>query len=157
MTTTADSSLLPLKAMQLPDAPSWFPLAWGWWASAAVILVMILSVILIIKMRKKRIAPKKAALRLIQNEKRPAAAIELVRQAALCYFPREEIAQLTGAGWYQFLDQQVESPLFVNNADQWQTVLYSKTPVANSQQLIEHCYQWVEEALPPKKRSKKIG
>ncbi|GAK82619.1 hypothetical protein JCM19238_162 [Vibrio ponticus] len=88
---------------------------------------------------------------LIQKEK-PAAALELVRQAALCYFPREQIAQLTGKEWYAFLDSQVDNPLFEANFEQWQTVLYSKQPITNSEELVQHCYQWVEQALPPKKR-----
>lgn len=153
MTSSTNNSLLPLDAMQLPDAPSWLPLAWGWWATIAAIFVVSLSFLYYLRWNKKRLAPKKTALALIQRES-PAAAIELVRQAALCYFPREQIAQLTGRDWYAFLDQQADSAMFENNFETWQQVLYSKQPIENSDELVQHCYQWVEQALPPKRRRK---
>ncbi|ROV58403.1 DUF4381 domain-containing protein [Vibrio ponticus] len=152
MTSSNNDSLLPLKEMALPDAPSWFPLAWGWWATLAVCIVAALSLLMYLRWRKKRLAPKKTALMLIQRE-HPAAALELVRQAALCYYPREQIAQLTGKDWYAFLDSQVTTPIFSANAERWQNILYSKQTIENGDELVQHCYQWVEEALPPKKRS----
>lgn len=84
----------------------------------------------------------------------PSSAIELVRQAALCYYPREEIAHLTGTDWYAFLDTQVGHPLFVPNETLWQQALYQKQKVNNADELVHHCYLWVESALPPKKRRK---
>ncbi|WP_260260270.1 DUF4381 domain-containing protein [Vibrio intestinalis] len=153
MTSSTNTSLLPLEAMQLPDVPSWLPLAWGWWASAASVVCIALSLLLYLRWKKKRLAPKKAALALIQKE-HPAAAIELLRQAALCYFPREQIAHLTGQEWYAFLDQQMGSQLFETNSTAWQQVLYSKQGVENADELVQHCYQWVEQSLPPKKRRK---
>lgn len=151
MTSSNNDSLLPLNNMYLPDVPSWFPLAWGWWAIAATVVVTILLFAFYLRWKKKRLAPKKTALLLIRREK-PAAAIELVRQVALCYYPREQIAQLTGRDWYAFLDSQIESPLFETNFEQWQQVLYSRQMAENSDELVEHCFQWVEQALPPKKR-----
>ncbi|MCW8333721.1 DUF4381 domain-containing protein [Vibrio paucivorans] len=164
MKESSDSTLptleLPLKALHLPDAPSWFPLAWGWWASFAAIIVAILAVVLLIRWNKKKQAPKKTALRLLKPSHtavKPSAAIELVRQAALCYFPREQVAQLTGKEWYAFLDSQLTDPLFQPNEHQWQAALYQKDAVENPEELVEHCYQWVNDALPPKKGRAKLG
>ena len=151
MTSSNNDLLLPLRNLHLPDVPSWFPLAWGWWASTAAVVMTILVIAYYLHWKKKRLAPKKTALLLIRREK-PAAAIELVRQVSLCYYPREQIAQLTGRDWYTFLDSQIESPLFEANFEQWQQVLYSKKVADNSDELVEHCYQWVAQALPPKKR-----
>ena len=151
MTSSTNDSLLPLAELHLPDAPSWFPLAWGWWATAAAIILVLIACVLFFRWKKKRIAPKKAALLLIRREK-PAAAFELVRQVALCYYPREQIAQLTGREWYLFLDAQLATPLFDVNFERWQNVLYAKQPSENNDELVEHCYQWVEQALPPKKK-----
>ncbi|MGD8172893.1 DUF4381 domain-containing protein [Vibrio sp. TRT 21S02] len=152
MTENSTSSLLPLKDLHLPDAPSWLPLAWGWWAAVGATIAVLLLIWLTLRWKKKRMAPKKTALRLLQHSDQPSAAIELLRQAAFCYFPREEIAQLTGPEWYVFLDSHVQKPLFVPNQTAWQQALYSKEPIQNSQQLVQHCAQWVEEALPPKRR-----
>ncbi|WP_194436545.1 DUF4381 domain-containing protein [Vibrio fluminensis] len=152
MTSSNNDSLLPLNDMALPEAPSWFPLTWGWWAALGACFLIIIALIVFLRWRKKRLAPKKTALLLIQREQ-PAAALELVRQAALCYYPREQIAQLTGNDWYTFLDSQVSTPIFAANAERWQSALYSKQIIENGDELVQHCYQWVDEALPPKKRS----
>ncbi len=108
-------------------------------------------------LHRRRLAPKKTALRLLSltvTPQTPSSAIELVRQAALCYYPREEIAHLTGKDWYAFLDAQVGHPLFVPNETLWQQALYQKQKVNNADELVHHCYHWVESALPPKKRRK---
>lgn len=151
MTSTNNESILPLQDMALPQVPDWFPLAWGWWASLAGIVLIFALLLFYFRWKKKRLAPKKTALHLIPKEK-PAAALELVRQVALCYYPREHIAQLTGKDWYIFLDSQVSTPIFEQNYEQWQNVLYSKEAILNSEELVQDCYQWVEQALPPKKR-----
>tara|TARA_Y100001956_G_scaffold81340_1_gene98658 strand:+ start:555 stop:1019 length:465 start_codon:yes stop_codon:yes gene_type:complete len=153
MSSETQTTTLPLQPMHLPEVPAWFPLAWGWWAVLAAILVSLFVIWLILRWNKKRLAPKKTALRLLSHGEKPSEAIELVRQAALCYYPREEIAQLTGDKWYQFLDSQIKAPRFAPNQAIWQQVLYSKQPVANADELIQDCKVWVEQALPPKRRS----
>ncbi|WGV97862.1 DUF4381 domain-containing protein [Vibrio sp. YMD68] len=158
MKDSSSSALLPLNDLQLPPVPSWFPLAWGWWGSAFAIIAVIALILGLMKWNKKRLAPKKTALKLLQqgqNQQNPSDAIELVRQAALCYFPREQIAHLTGQEWYVFLDSHLASPTFVPNANQWQQALYKKESIEEPQLLIEHCYQWVNEALPPKRGRKR--
>lgn len=149
---SSETQALSLQPMHFPDAPAWFPLAWGWWAILAGGLITCLLIGLLIRWNKKRLAPKKTALRLLENGTRPSEAIELVRQAALCYFPREEIAQLTGEQWYQFLDDQLQKPRFSPNLSLWQQALYSNHAVANADELVQDCIAWVEQALPPKKR-----
>lgn len=152
MSTDTSTSLLPLNALHLPQPPTWLPLAWGWWALLGGSLTLLIAVWLLVKWNKKRLAPKKTALRLLSRDQKPAEAIELVRQAALCYFPREQVAQLTGKAWYQFLDSQLATPRFCNNYELWQQALYSKQPIANASELIQDCSDWVSQALPPKKR-----
>ncbi len=149
------SNLLDLNALQLPEAPSWLPLSWGWWATFAGIVVAFIAVAVFVRWKKKRMAPKKTALRLLNpalGQQTPSAAIELVRQAALCYYPRDQVAHLTGPDWYSFLDSQVDNPIFMKNESIWQQALYQKQKVENAQDLIADCYQWVETALPPQKR-----
>ncbi|MCG9575064.1 DUF4381 domain-containing protein [Vibrio tubiashii] len=152
MSSETQTSLLPLNPMHLPEPPAWLPLAWGWWTLIGGILTLTLATWLIIRWNKKRLAPKKTALRLLAQDQKPSEAIELVRQAALCYFPREEIAQLTGKDWYLFLDSQLATPRFSDNYEAWQQALYSKQPIENSAELILDCSEWVSQALPPKKR-----
>ncbi|PNH93500.1 DUF4381 domain-containing protein [Vibrio diazotrophicus] len=149
------SNILNLSDLHLPEVPSWLPLSWGWWASLLAIVVVLVSIALIVRAKKKRMAPKKTALRLLNpalGHQTPSSAIELVRQAALCYYPREQVAHLTGPDWYAFLDSQVDSPIFTKNEETWQKALYQKQKVENAQDLVADCYQWVNTALPPQKR-----
>lgn len=143
------TSSLPLQPMHLPPAPSWFPLAWGWWCLAGGIIGALLLFWWQIKRRQKRLAPKKAALRLLATSHTPSSAMELLRQAALGYLPRKKIASLTGTEWYAFLDSALAVQLFEPNQAQWQQALYSKEPPHNVDSLVQHCVQWVNEALPP--------
>jgi hypothetical protein len=159
MTQTFEQ-LLELNPLHLPATPSWWPIAWGWLSLAGALFAGLLVVWLFINWRIKRQIPRKTALRLLHSTRTqvtPSEAIELLRQAALCYFPRQDIAYLTGPEWYQFLDQQLGRPLFTPNETQWQQALYKKNPTSDSQnsgrdRLVEDCYVWVSEALPPRKR-----
>ena len=102
--------------------------------------------------KKRHLAAKKTAQRLMASHQKPADAIELVRQAALCYFPREEIAQLTGKEWYEFLDSQLNQPVFIANYELWQQALYSKHPIQETHTLLQDCSLWIDQALPPKRK-----
>ncbi|MGF1696589.1 DUF4381 domain-containing protein [Vibrio kyushuensis] len=159
MKDSSSSALLALNDLKLPSLPSWFPLAWGWWASALAVIFTLVLIVALFKWNKRRLAPKQTALKLLkqgQTVETPSAAIELVRQAALCYFPREHIAHLTGRDWYVFLDSQLDNPMFLHHSKQWQKALYQKDAVEEPHLLVEQCYQWVDEALPPK-RGRKLG
>ena len=100
---------------------------------------------------------KKAAIHLLVNPMTPhtpSSALEILRQAALSYFPRQEIAPLTGSAWYAFLDSHTQESRFFDKQQQWQTALYQPCPPSSSQELIDDCLFWVNTALPPKKKKK---
>ncbi|MCG3728701.1 DUF4381 domain-containing protein [Vibrio cincinnatiensis] len=150
------SATLHLNALHLPELPSWWPLAWGWWACLAAVLTVTICMLCLALWKRKRLAPKKTAIRLLSQTKgyqTPSDAMELLRQAALCYYPRDHIAHLTGHEWYTFLDNQLGQSRFVPNLTLWQQALYQKNPVTHPEQLISDCQLWIHEALPPKKRS----
>lgn len=149
------SDLLQLKPLQLPPAPSWWPIAWGWVSLLGGLFAIMILLVVWLRWRAKKLAPKKAALRLLELTKHsmtPSDAMELVRQATLSYFPREQVAQLTGSEWYAFLDDYAEQARFSQNQDLWQQALYQKTAINEADRLIDDCHAWIQSALPPKKR-----
>jgi hypothetical protein len=110
---------------------------------------------------KRKTRAKKAAIRLIETHSgsSPSSAIEIVRQAALSYFPRDDIAKLSGEQWLAFLDSQLDAPRFKAKDSLWQHVLYRKavsSDDANSKEtehaLVNDCLHWVQYALPPKRK-----
>lgn len=149
------STLLQLNPLHLPPAPSWWPLAWGWLSLIGTALALLVLVVFLIRRRRIKLAPKKAALRIFtisKDKMSPSDAIELVRQAALCYFPREEIAKLSGREWYAFLDSYTSKTVFTDNAITWQKALYHKESITDPSDLVNDCQEWIQLALPPRKR-----
>ena len=153
---------LDLSPAIAPDAPTWWPLAWGWWAVIVIAITLITLVFLIVKRRKNNQIPKQEALSYFSNRQSsnrlsPSEAQRILRQAALSYFPREKVAGLAGNDWLKFLDAQLKKPLFVAKQSQWQQALYQDAALMNDdqkkaqQQLVNDCETWLRKALPPKR------
>ena len=153
---------LNLSPVIAPDAPTWWPLAWGWWALIIAALILISLVFFIVKRRKNNQQAKQEALSYFTNSQSsdrlsPSEAQRILRQAALSYFPREKVAGLTGDDWLKFLDTQLKKPLFVEKQSQWQQSLYQDPTSMNDdlrkvqQQLVNDCETWIRKALPPKR------
>ncbi|WP_172378683.1 DUF4381 domain-containing protein [Vibrio sp. Vb339] len=153
---------LDLSPVIAPDAPTWWPLAWGWWAVIITAISLIALVLFILKRRKNNQQAKQEALSYFSNSQSPdglspSKAQDMVRQAALSYFPREKIAGLSGDDWLKFLDAQLAKPLFVAKQSQWQQALYQDVALMNDeqkkvqQQLVNDCETWLRKALPPKR------
>lgn len=153
---TTNNQSLNLEPLILPDTPTWLPLAWGWWAVLAGVCIIVLSLYLYFKWRTKRLLAKRTALKLLTHSvtpHTPSSALEILRQAALSYFPREDIAPLTGSAWYEFLDNHIDETRFVDKQQQWQAALYQKSSSGQHQDLIDDCAFWISHALPPKKKA----
>ncbi|WP_333912196.1 DUF4381 domain-containing protein [Vibrio coralliirubri] len=153
---------LDLSPVIAPDAPTWWPLAWGWWAVVITAIALIALVFFILKRRKNNQQAKQEALSYFSNSQSqdglsPSKAQDMVRQAALSYFPRKKIAGLSGDDWLKFLDAQLAKPLFVAKKSQWQQALYQDVALMNDeqkkaqQQLVNDCETWLRKALPPKR------
>lgn len=160
----AGSQALPLAPLHLPAEPGLWPIAWGWWACAAIIILSVIIALIAASRYKKRRLAKKAALRLLaqnstkqQGQKKVATANDLLRQVCLSYYPRPMLASLHGERWYRFLDEQHPSKKanFQTNQQQWQVALYQKQPVTEelADQLYKQVEDWIEQALPPSKKS----
>ena len=155
---------LDLSPVITPDAPTWWPLAWGWWVVIVTSIILIALVFFIVKRRKNNQQPKQEALSYFTNNQSsgrlsPSEAQRILRRAALSYFPREKVAGLAGDDWLKFLDAQLKKPLFVEKQAQWQQSLYQDTTSMNDeqrqsqQQLVDDCETWLRKALPPKRGS----
>ncbi|OEF94014.1 DUF4381 domain-containing protein [Vibrio splendidus] len=153
---------LDLSPVIAPDAPTWWPLAWGWWVVIITAITLIALAFFILKRRKNNQQTKQEALSYFSNSQSsnrlsPSEAQRILRQAALSYFPREKVAGLAGDDWLKFLDAQLKKPLFVAKQSQWQQALYQDVALMNDeqkkaqQQLINDCEIWLRKALPPKR------
>ncbi|MCG9628358.1 DUF4381 domain-containing protein [Vibrio mediterranei] len=157
MSQLSQPQTLPLKPLHLPVEPSVWPLPWGYWALLGFIVLSIILTVLLIRRKRNQERAKKAALKMLTSDVStlsPAEANEILRQAALSYFPRKEVANLTGQSWLSFLDSQLASPRFLANESSWHSALYTSAYDSKDEgaDLISDCKYWVQNALPPKRK-----
>lgn len=120
--------LAQLRDIHLPATVQWWPPAWGWWLLLAVALAVLgcLFVWRWWRIRRANI-PSMLALGEIQAlsrryENGDNAALILaelstvLRRVALSYFPRPQVAAMTGDAWLQWLDDCVGESLFSKGA-----------------------------------------
>ncbi|OBT16939.1 hypothetical protein A9264_09415 [Vibrio sp. UCD-FRSSP16_10] len=148
---------LPLKPIHLPADPSAWPLAWGYWGILGAICVVLVIIFITHRSIRNKQKAKKAALQILAKNASHFSVSEtqeLLRQAALSYFPRQDIAKLTGDKWLSFLDSQLASPRFLAKSDLWKKALYAagKSSDHTNAELIEDCQHWLNNALPPKRK-----
>ncbi|WP_297483600.1 DUF4381 domain-containing protein [uncultured Photobacterium sp.] len=155
--TQLTAPALPLADIHLHTEPSFWPLAWGWWAVIIVSLILISLVSYRLRCRSHDVAAKKEALGILKTYRFDdgiTAMNTLLKQAALSYFPRTVIAPLTGIQWLTFLDQQLPTKYrgFVDQQQLWQQGLFSSKPLTKQQ--FQDCQQqallWLQHALPAK-------
>ena len=106
---------LQLQDIHLPESASFWPLAVGWWVLLAMIILIATWIIIkTIKRAKQKRLQRKILAKFTALEKKlkanPSNATvaeinTLLRQLAITYYPRTEIASLTGGDWLHFLDE----------------------------------------------------
>lgn len=157
-----EAGTLTLRDIHLPDAVSWWPPAPGWWALLALCLIVVFSVWLfrLIKYRRSvRVAAFKELQIISADFTREGDAPQLVkslsillRRICLSYFPRSEVAGLTGEKWLKFLDHCLDwgnvSERFSLGAGRTLiTAPYQAKATLEGEQLLTICNLWVK-ALP---------
>lgn len=116
---------LPLQDIHLAEHAGYWPLAPGWWI---LILCIPLAIWMIVRFRqrvsiKKRqvqiaamIAPLEQKLITEPSNEVIAELNTLLRQIAVNYYPRSDLASLTGDKWLTFLDTTGETNGFSQGA-----------------------------------------
>ncbi|WP_120512896.1 DUF4381 domain-containing protein [Photobacterium salinisoli] len=147
---------LQLAELHLPAMPDPWPLAWGWWASALLIIILLALLYLVVNHLKAVHgikAGKKQALQQLKHTHSVSEINTLLRQAALTYFPREQVAGLSGHHWMAFLDHQLTEQHrgFVSLNDAWTQALYASETEDGIRNACRHQAEiWLRHALPPR-------
>ncbi|WAJ72080.1 DUF4381 domain-containing protein [Catenovulum adriaticum] len=106
----ASDPMAAFKDLQMPDPISWWPLAWGWWVVIAISLIALAAFIYFLVQHQQKKRAKKQAIKLINQLPASATTIELnqlLKQTMLSYYPRQQVAQLSGKTWLTFLLAQL--------------------------------------------------
>ncbi|MGF1702181.1 DUF4381 domain-containing protein [Photobacterium makurazakiensis] len=153
MVNEQSTAILPLAELHLPEAPNLWPLAWGWWVIILIFLVvMAYSIYKVMMVRKQNQARKEALvlLKSLRSIDRFNDINLLLRQVAISYYPRHDVAGLTGSQWLGFLDSRLPESKrgFVMLSQQWQQGLFSSHALTESD--FDACYKqavlWVKKA-----------
>ncbi|MGR5063544.1 DUF4381 domain-containing protein [Photobacterium sp. DNB22_13_2] len=144
---------LNLAPLDIPTEPSWWPLPTSAWLTLGCIAMVVLIGLGVKLYRYAQGRIKRKALRhlllLEQQPDLPALDI-LLRRVALTYFPRNEVAGLTGEAWLGWLDKQLDTPQFMPLKHHWSAGLYGNRPLYESHWVacISASRLWVTQLKP---------
>jgi len=159
-----DVQQLGLRDIHLPEAVSWWPPAPGWWGLLGVALLAMSAYFLLRAWRKRRRLRNSAILEVQRicdafdqhhDSRRLIRELSvLLRRISISYFPRADVASLTGEEWLRFLDscgkRADNNQGFLNGPG---SILdsgpYQARLDVDSQALIILCRRWVK-SLPAK-------
>lgn len=143
-----------LRDIHLPDAISWWPPAIGWW----IVLALITAAFILIPKLYRRMTytplKKVADIRFQElvsehTETNDDSVFviktsQFLRQTAMSYCGREDIAQLTGEKWIQALNDITEQEHFTDDLKQSLiTAPYQKDISIDTEQLIRTVQNWL--------------
>lgn len=156
MTSSPNPALTELHDIVLPDAVSTYPIAIGYWLLLIALTLLLIITFVQLKRWYSRTRAKKAALMELTQitSKTPNLAIEinsLLKRAALSYLPRQDIANLTGNNWSQFLIENGSKRQ--DEVDELISLLHHRyrcEPLDNTQaiRLLTLAQIWLKTALP---------
>jgi hypothetical protein len=153
--------LQDLKDIRTPAVIENWPPAYGWWLLAVLIMLGVLLLVLwIVKFREVRMAKRQAlsALRQINgsNIDSTSQLNQLLKRVAMAYFPEQNVPQMYGVKWTQFLASALPSSKAKNFSESFtlmQHKLYQPHTSENAEysRYVKSVETWIKHALPPSK------
>ena len=99
------ASLDNLRDIAEPLPVSWWPLAAGWWIMVAAAAIALAVFGYRFWRRWESKAYRRAALTELASAHNDADVAEILKRTALCAYPRDAVASLTGETWCDWLSQ----------------------------------------------------
>ncbi|MGF1701955.1 DUF4381 domain-containing protein [Photobacterium makurazakiensis] len=145
-----NTQLLNLAPIDIPAEPSWWPLPLSAWILIGIAVCIVVIVLAVAVWRHVREQIKRKALYQLSElaEQQDLPSLDnLLRRIALTYFPRNEVAGLTGEAWLKWLDAQLVTPQFLPLSSQWSAALYRGDSLDNCQwhSCITASQEWITQ------------
>lgn len=147
--------LAQLSDIHLPANVHSYPIAPGWWFLAFIVFALIIYSA--IKLRQYYIKRKvqKMALNQLSAATQTSAIVTLLKWAALQYFPRQQVALLSGDAFKRFLIATLPAKhqeKFAQLSGEYFTSVYQSTAAKEiSSDFSAAAKLWLIHALPPQK------
>ena len=142
-----------LKELPLPDPVSWWPQTPGWYVIGGLALAGLCYLFWRLWTRYRRNAYRREGLaRLEKMTTDPAALNELpllLKRSALMAGSRQQVANLNGPAWIEWLNESAGEKLFsISDADTFERLAYARPDRAppdttNAEHLIEASKSWM--------------
>jgi ABC-type transport system involved in Fe-S cluster assembly fused permease/ATPase subunit len=151
--------LAQLSDIHLPANVHGYLIAPGWWLLAVIVLALIIYGLLKLRQAMIKRQAQKMALKQLSTATDISAMVALLKWAALQYFPRSQVAHLTGNAFKSFLiatlppkHQQKFTELSAEHfVSVYQSTAASTTENKTSAEFSSAAKLWLSHALPPKK------
>jgi hypothetical protein len=158
--------LAQLKDIHLPDAVNNYPIAPGWWLIVLTVLVLLVFTGLRLRRYIVKRKAKNLALRQLANANDTVAVVNTLKWSLLAYFPRSQVAHLSGDNLKAFLTmtlatkhqesfQQLSANHFnsVYQSDV-KAISHGETPLnVSATEFSQAAKLWLNQALPPKEEA----
>lgn len=141
--------------IKTPELINQFPIAIGWWLLLLIIIAVLLITVTYIKKYKEKNRIKKQAIQAISVTTTPMTqTLTTLKWAAMAYFPRQELASLSG----QKLIDYLTNKLPINEQERFKTqttAIIDGLYKPNSHEIVnkelnQAALLWLQKALPPK-------
>lgn len=135
---TSQTQQLPLADIHLQEMPPYFPLSvWGNLLIVALLLLLVVVLFLGYRYYQKNSVRRTALVTLsqINNNNELAKINALLKQVAMSYNGRSEVASLTGNAWFSYLDTCLAEKYqgFGVQEKLWLDVLYRGSELSNDE------------------------
>ena len=140
--------LTGLKGLHYPVAPSWWPLAWGWYVILGIILLV--ALIIFLKRMSSPLTYASREMKKIQKsapEKQLKLLSQLLKRVAMARYGREAIAPLSEDTWQEFLLASAPKILTKEQAHQLAYAIYNPNPETPDKKLFSATQKWIEVVL----------
>lgn len=147
--------LAQLKDISTPEQISQFPIALGWWLLLALLLLSLLTFFLKLKQYKKVRKNQRKAIAQITKNTEKLETMRILKWAAMAYFPRHEVASLSGNDFSTYLAEKLpinDKDKFIKQTkDHWQSLYQKNSDEQIAEEFNQAAVLWLNKALPPRK------
>lgn len=147
-----------LKDIHLPQEIHNYPIALGWWLLALFILMLIIFSSLKIRQGLIKRKAKKLALKKLTDVNDATSAIKILKWTLLQYFPRQQVAHLSGKSLQAFLNASIpikQQATFQQLCQNGFDTVYQRPANTDKESskhnIVQATTLWLKHTLPPRK------